>query len=88
MNYSPSYSMSMLFLMWTWVLEVASNASKSAKFGFCLKNWPINMCIVLVFLKLKIKVKIAVVLGVLNEDLLLQPGMTLRAFEPQYSISA
>ena len=43
MIYSPSYSMSMLFLMWTWVLKVASNASKSDKFGFCLIDWPVNM---------------------------------------------
>ena len=80
MNYSLSYSMSMLFLMWTWVLEVASNASKSAKFGFCLKNWPINMCIVLVFLKLRIRVKVAVVLGVLDEDVLLHPGDDFEGF--------
>ena len=80
MNYSPSYSMSMLFLMWTWVLEVASNASKSAKFGFCSKNWPINICIVLVFLKLRIRVKVAVVLGVLDEDVLLHPGDDFEGF--------
>ena len=72
--------MSMLFLMWTWVLEVASNASKSAKFGFCLKNWPINMCIVLVFLKLRIRVKVAVVLGVLDEDVLLHTGDDFEGF--------
>ena len=80
MNYSLSYSMSMLFLMWTWVLEVASNASKSAKFGFCLKHWPIKMCIVLVFLKLRIRVKVAVVLGVLDEDVLLHPGDDFEGF--------
>ena len=43
MNYFLSYSMSMLFSTWTWVLEVASNASKSDKFGFCLIDLPINM---------------------------------------------
>ena len=68
----------MLFSMWTLVLEVASNASKSVKFRFCFKNWPINMCIVLVFLKLRIRVKVAVVLGVLDEDVLLHPGYNFR----------
>ena len=43
MNYFLSYSMSMMFLVWTWFLKVASNASKSDKFGFCLIDWPINM---------------------------------------------
>ena len=37
-NYFLSYFMSMLFLMWTWVLIVAFSDSKSAKFGFGLKN--------------------------------------------------
>ena len=37
-NYSLSYFMSMLFLMWTWVLMVAFSGYKSAKFGFGLKN--------------------------------------------------
>ena len=27
-------------------LEINLSASKTSKFGFCLKNWPINMCIV------------------------------------------
>ena len=36
------------------------------------------MCIVLVFLKLRIRVKVAVVLGVLDEDVLLHPGYNFR----------
>ena len=43
MNYSLSYSLSMLFSMWTWVLEVAFSTTKTPKFGFSLKNWPRDM---------------------------------------------
>ena len=28
------------------LLEMTSKVSKNPKFGFCLKNWPINMCVV------------------------------------------
>ena len=80
MTYSLFYSVSMLFSMLTWVLEVASNASNSVKFGSCLKNWPNHMCIMLVFLKLRNRVKVAVVLGVLDEDVLLHPGDDFEGF--------
>ena len=60
---------------------MAFSTTKTPKFGFSLKNWPINMCIVLVFLKLRIRVKVAVVLGVLDEDVLLHPGDDFEGFQ-------
>ena len=46
MNYSLSWSLGLPFSLFTWTLDMAFVNLLTPKFGFCLKNWPINMCIV------------------------------------------
>ena len=45
--------MTMLISTFPKTLRIALNASKTTKFGFPLKNWAINMCIVPVLLELR-----------------------------------
>ena len=53
---------------------MASSITKNTKFGFPLKNWPSNMCVVAVFFNVWVMLVLADDQEVLDEEVLLHPG--------------